>query len=98
MNVYVGNLPVDSTVDEVRQLFETHGTVNDVQLINDRFTKRSRGFGFVAMADDKEAGKAIAALNGTEFKGLVLQINAARPREGGGSRGGLGRREKRWLP
>jgi cold-inducible RNA-binding protein len=96
MNIYVGNLPFDATADEIRQLFSTYGTVADVQIIYDRFTKRSRGFGFVEMEDARETDSAIAALNGTELRGRTLLVNKARPREPGGSRGGFAPRQKQW--
>ena len=96
MNIYVGNVPFDSTADEIRQLFAGHGTVSDVHLVTDRFTKIPKGFGFVVMDDERQANDAIAVLNGREFRGNILQINEACPRETGGSRGGLRRRDKRW--
>jgi RNA recognition motif-containing protein len=96
MNIYVGNLPFDATADEIHQLFSAYGTVADVQIIHDRFTKRSRGFGFVEMEDDRETDAAIAALNGKELRGRKLLVNKARPREPGGSRGGFVQRQKQW--
>ena len=96
MNIYIGNVPFDSTADEIRQLFAVHGTVSDVHLVNDRFTKIPKGFGLVVMDDEWQANEAIAALNGREFRGNILQINEACSRETGGSRGGLGHRDKRW--
>ena len=96
MNIYVGNIPSDATTEEIRQLFAACGTIIRVQLISDRFTKRPRGFGFVEMEDDQEARAAIATVDGLEFKGHVLQVHEACPREKGGSRGGLGGRKQRW--
>ena len=98
MNIYVGNVPFDSTTDEILKLFAVHGTVSDVHLVTeDRFTKKNKGFGFVVMEDERQANNAIAALNGRELRGNILQVNEACPRETGGSRGGLGgRRNKRW--
>ncbi len=96
MNIYVGNVPFDSTADEIRQLFAIHGTVNGVHLVTDRFTKKNKGFGFVVMEKEEQAKDAIATLNNTEFRGNSLQINEARPRETGGSRDGLRHRDKRW--
>jgi RNA recognition motif-containing protein len=96
MNIYVGNIPFDTTTEEIQQLFAASGTIIRVQLISDRFTKRPKGFGFVEMEDDQEAHAAIASLDGLEFKGHILQVHEARPRETGGSRGGLGRRKIRW--
>ena len=86
--IYVGNLPFTSTEEEVRELFEQHGTVHDVNLISDRDTGRPRGFGFVEMEDDP-AETAIEALNGYLFGGRSLRVNEARPRtERQGGRGG----------
>jgi RNA recognition motif-containing protein len=97
-NIYVGNLPFNTTEDEVRDLFTAYGTVTSVTLIVDRETGRLRGFGFVEMEDDQEAGSAIEALNGSELQGRALTVNVARPREdrrgGGGNRGGG--RDRRW--
>jgi RNA recognition motif-containing protein len=92
-NIYVGNLVWDATADDLYALFKDHGTVSQAQVITDRETGRSRGFGFVVMADDAEAQKAIEALNGFQFKGRPLTVNEARPREdrgGGGGGGGYG--------
>src|SRR3954453_22230126 len=98
-NIYVGNLPYDTTGDDLVQLFQSYGTVTSGQVIIDKFSGRSRGFGFVEMANDDESQAAIDALNGTPFSGRPLTVNAARPREergggggggGGGSRGGYG--------
>jgi RNA recognition motif-containing protein len=77
--IYVGNLPFSSTEDEVRELFEQHGTVESVDLIADRQTGRPRGFGFVQM-EDAQAMTAIEALDGTEMGGRSLRVNEARPR------------------
>ena len=96
-NIYVGNLPYDTTGDDLVQLFQTYGTVTSGQVIIDKFSGRSRGFGFVEMANDDEAHTAIEALNGSPFGGRPLTVNEARPREergggggGGGGRGGYG--------
>ena len=80
MNIYVGNLSFASTADEIEELFSNHGTVSDVNIISDRETGRSRGFGFVEMPNDEEAAAAIAALNNFEFDGRPLKLNEARPR------------------
>ncbi len=90
--IYVGNLPFSASESEIRELFEPHGTVHSVNLVEDRLTGRPRGFGFVEM-DDDAADKAIAALQGTSLGGRDLNINEARPRpeQSGGRRGG-GRR------
>src|SRR3954468_6435403 len=90
-NIYVGNLPYDTTGDDLVQLFQTYGTVTSGQVIIDKFSGRSRGFGFVEMANDDEAQAAIDALNGSPYGGRPLTGNEARPREergGGGGRGG----------
>ncbi len=91
--IYVGNLPFTANEGEVRQLFEQHGTVNSVALINDRETGRPRGFGFVEMPN-ADAARAIQALNGKDMGGRPLRINEAQERErgGGGGGGGGGRR------
>ncbi|MCY7349652.1 MAG: RNA-binding protein, partial [Cytophagaceae bacterium] len=98
MNIYVANIPFKATSDELRALFEQYGEVQSAQIIMDKFTGRSRGFGFVEMGDDTEARQAIAATHETDFKGMALVVNEARPREerprdgggGGGYRGGSG--------
>ena len=96
MNIFVGHLAFTATADEVRQLFEGYGTVDTVRLLTDRETGQPRGFGFVEMADDKEARAAITGLNGKDFGGRPLTINEARPREErDGQRGGP-RRGPRW--
>jgi RNA recognition motif-containing protein len=91
-NIYVGNLPWSATADDLLQLFQAHGQVARAQVITDRETGRSRGFGFVEMANDDEATKAVEALNGSQFQGRALTVNEARPREerGGGGGGGGG--------
>ena len=91
-NIYVGNLPYDTTGDDLVQLFQTYGAVTSGQVIIDKFSGRSRGFGFVEMAQDDEAQAAIEALNGTSYGNRPLTVNEARPREdrGGGGRGGYG--------
>src|SRR4051794_32732182 len=89
--LYVGNLTYNTTDDGLRQLFEQHGSVTSAQVIMDRDTGRSKGFGFVEMGSDQEAQAAIAALNGKEVDGRTLTVNEARPKtEGGGGRGGSG--------
>jgi RNA recognition motif-containing protein len=90
-NIYVGNLPYDTTGDDLVQLFQTYGKVTSGQVIIDKFSGRSRGFGFVEMSNDEEAQAAIDALNGTPYGGRPLTVNEARPREErGGGRGGYG--------
>jgi RNA recognition motif-containing protein len=94
--LYVGNLSYQVDSSELEQLFSAHGQVVSAQIINDRDTGRSKGFGFVEMANDQEADAAIAALNGQQHNGRALTVNEARPREdrggggGGGGRGGFG--------
>ena len=80
MNIYVGNLSYEVSEDDLRQAFEAHGEVSSANVITDKFTGRSRGFGFVEMAKEDEAGAAIAALNGMDLKGRTLNVNEARPR------------------
>lgn len=79
-SIYVGNLPFTVSEDEVRQLFEQHGSVSSVKLINDRDTGKPRGFGFVEM-DGPAAETAIGALNGTELGGRSLRVNEAKERK-----------------
>ena len=91
--LYVGNLSYSVDSSELEQLFGAHGQVLSAQVINDRDTGRSKGFGFVEMANDQEADAAVAALNGQQHNGRALTVNEARPREdrgGGGGRGGYG--------
>ena len=80
MNLYVGNLPFSTNSDELEELFGEHGAVSSAQVIMDRETGRSRGFGFVEMDNDDEARAAIEALDGTEMGGRRLKVNEARPR------------------
>ena len=89
--LYVGGLPYSVTDEQLTELFESHGTVESAKVITDRYTDRSRGFGFVEMSTQAEAEQAIAALNGTELEGRSLTVNVSKPREdrsrsGGGSR------------
>ena len=91
--LYVGNLSYSTDSSELEQLFGAHGTVVSAQIISDRDTGRSKGFGFVEMGTDEEAQAAIAGLNGKEHQGRALTVNEARPREdrpGGGGGGGRG--------
>jgi RNA recognition motif-containing protein len=93
MNIYVGNLSYDTTEDQLRQVFEGFGQVSSVNIITDKFSGESRGFGFVEMSDQGEAQAAISGLNGQELNGRALNVNEARPRgegRGGGGRGGRG--------
>jgi RNA recognition motif-containing protein len=100
--LYVGNLSYDTTSSDLEQLFSQHGTVQSAEVIADRDTGRSKGFGFVQMGSDEEAQAAIAALSGQQHDGRALTVNEAKPREdrprgggggyggGGGGRGGYG--------
>jgi len=87
--IYVGNLPFSATEDELRELFERHGAVQSVALINDRETGRPRGFGFVEM-DDPGATNAVKALDGQPFGGRSLRVSEAQERRSGGGGGGFG--------
>jgi cold-inducible RNA-binding protein len=97
--LYVGNLSYNTTSSDLEQLCAQHGTVQSAEVIQDRETGRSKGFGFVQMGSDEEAQAAISALNGQEVDGRALTVNEAKPREdrprgggggGGGGRGGYG--------
>ncbi len=102
LNLYVGNLPYSMADQDLNELFSQVGEVQSARVMNDRETGRSRGFGFVEMADDDAGHEAIEKLNGQDFDGRALVVNEARPREerprggggfgggGGGSRGGYG--------
>jgi RNA recognition motif-containing protein len=98
--LYVGNLGYSVSSSDLEQLFAPHGTVSSAQVIEDRSTGQSKGFGFVEMGSDAEAQAAITALNGQDHGGRALTVNEAKPREahggggrsyGGGGRGGYGR-------
>src|SRR5215207_8078028 len=88
--LYVGNLSYNTTGSDLEQLFSQHGSVTSAEVIQDRDTGRSKGFGFVQMGSDAEAEAAIAALNGQDHSGRALTVNVAKPREArsGGSSGG----------
>jgi RNA recognition motif-containing protein len=96
MNIYVGNLPFETTEDSLQVTFTEYGSVDTARVITDRMTGRSRGFGFIEMPNNDEAEEAIKALNGKDFNGRALTVNEARPREdrpsggSGGSGGGGG--------
>ena len=92
MNIYVGNLPFDVTDESLATSFSEYGEVTTARVIIDRFSGRSRGFGFVEMPKTEEAQAAIQSLNGTDMAGRTLTVNEARPREDGGG----GRRERSW--
>lgn len=97
MNIYVGNLSRDVTEEDLQEAFGAFGQVASVNIIKDKFSGESRGFGFVEMPEKAEAQAAIADLNGKDLKGQTLNVNEARPRtegrrdRGGGGRGGGGR-------
>lgn len=92
--IFVGNFSFDTTEADLRQMFEAHGAVDSANVVTDRDTGRSRGFGFVEMPNNSEAESAIAALNGKDSGGRPLTVNEARPKTersgGGGFRGGRG--------
>jgi RNA recognition motif-containing protein len=95
--LYVGNLSYSTSSSDLQQLFTPYGTVQSAEVISDRETGRSKGFGFVQMGSDEEAQAAIAAMNGQQVDGRALTVNEAKPREdrprgggGGGGRGGYG--------
>ena len=95
MNIYVGNLSPDVTGDDLRQAFEAFGQVTSANVITDKFSGESRGFGFVEMPSKEEATAAIAGMNGKDIKGKAVSVNEARPRVerprgGGGGFGGGG--------
>jgi RNA recognition motif-containing protein len=99
MNIYVGNLSRDVTEDDLRQAFEAFGEVSSINIIRDRFSGESRGFGFVEMPTKTEADAAITGMNGQDIKGRAVNVNEARPKAqgrrpgggGGGGRGGFSR-------
>lgn len=99
MNIFIGSLPFSLEETDLKEYFEEYGEVSSVKIISDKFTGRSKGFGFVEMPDDEAAKKAIEELNGTEVGGRTIVVNVAEERKdsrkggfgGGGSRGGYGR-------
>jgi RNA recognition motif-containing protein len=90
MNIYVGNLSWNLKDQDLSNLFASHGEVTSAKIVTDKFTNRSKGFGFVEMANDDQAQAAIAALNGTEVDGRNIVVNESRPKQEGGSGGGGG--------
>ena len=91
MNIYAGNLSYEVTEEDLKQAFEAFGNVESVKIIKDKYTDRSKGFGFVEMPDNGDAQSAIDGLNDTELKGRTLMVNKARPRtERRDNRGGYG--------
>lgn len=100
VNIYVGNLSRDVTEDDLQEAFGAFGQVASINIIKDRFSGESKGFGFVEMAEKAEAQAAIAGLNGKDLKGRALSVNEARPRTEGrrdsGDRGGGGGGRRSW--
>lgn len=95
--LYVGNLSYSTTSSDLEQMFSAHGTVESAQVIMDRSTGRSKGFGFVEMSSNDEADAAVTALNGSQKDGRTLTVNEAKPREDrGGSRRGYGSGARRY--
>ena len=92
MNIYVGNLSWNLKDQDLSNLFAAHGEVISAKIVNDKFTNRSKGFGFVEMANDDQAQAAIAALNGTEVDGRNIVVNESRPKQEGGGGGGFKKR------
>ena len=81
MNIYVGNLPYNLTDDDLRSAFSQFGEVSSVNIITDKFSGQSKGFGFVEMPNNSEADEAIKVLNGSALKGRSIKVNQAKPRE-----------------
>ncbi|NTW56133.1 MAG: RNA-binding protein [Chlorobiaceae bacterium] len=81
MNIYIGNLPYSVSEDDLREAFSQFGQVNSANIITDKFSGRSKGFGFVDMPSDSEGREAIDAMNDKDFKGRTIKVNEARPRE-----------------
>jgi RNA recognition motif-containing protein len=98
--LYVGNLPYSVPEAKLQELFSQHGSVVSVRIVMDKFSGRSKGFGFVEMGSDEEAERATAALNKTEFEGRTIVVSEARPQQPrpprGGGRGGMPRRHDRY--
>lgn len=97
--LYVGGLPYSVTGDRLQEIFSAHGTVESANVISDKFSGQSRGFGFVEMSSNSEAQSAISALNGTQLDGRTLTVNEAKPQVrrdnfGGGGGGGGGRGDR----
>ena len=92
MNIYVGNLSWNLKDQDLANLFTPFGEVASAKIVNDKFTQRSKGFGFVEMPNDEQAQAAIAQLNGSEVDGRNLVVNESRPKEGGSGGGGFKKR------
>ena len=88
MNIYVGNLSFDATEGQLKELFAQFGQVTEVRLIMDKFSGKSKGFGFIEMPSKEEAEKAIEGLNGKDIKGRTMAANEAKPKTDRGGRGG----------
>jgi len=90
--MYVGNIPYNATEEDLRGLFSEYGEIDSLKIIQDNFTGQSKGFGFIEMAEEKDARKAIEELNGKDFMGKSLKVSEARPQQkrGGFNRGGGG--------
>ena len=98
MNIYVGNLPFNLGEEDLKEIFEEYGEVSSVKIISDKFSGRSKGFGFVEMDSDDEANNAIKELNNAEVGGRNIKVNESKPREnnrGGDRRGGGGGYQRR---
>ncbi len=93
--LYVGNLPYSVTEERLQQHFAQHGSVISARIITDKFTGRSKGFGFVEMSSDQEAQQAVTALNGTDFEGRNIVVSEARPQQQRPGAGGGGRPPRR---
>ncbi len=100
MNIFCGSLPFNLKEEELKELFEEYGEVSSARIISDKYSDRSKGFGFVEMPDDEAARQAIEALNDTEVMGRTIVVNEARERKerpgGGGFGGGKGGRQDRY--
>ena len=90
MNIYVGNMTFDVSEDDLRGAFEQFGEITEIRLIMDKFSGKSKGFGFIEMPSKAEAEKAIEEMNGKEFMGRALNVNEAKPKVDRGGRGGRG--------
>ena len=89
-NIFIGNLSFQTTEQDIRTLFEAHGSVDRVSIVTDRDTGQPRGFGFVEMTNDAEGDRAIGAINGQDVGGRALNVNEAKPKSGGGGGRGFG--------
>jgi RNA recognition motif-containing protein len=90
MNLYVGNLSFNTTESDLKEAFQAFGEVQNCNIIKDKFSGQSRGFGFVEMPNKDEADKAMAMMNGKDLKGRTLKVNEAKPRTEGSRSGGFG--------